>query len=143
MDKSRYLKTQIKGGDVLRAGILSCKGTFTLISDSGSYLHFAFRRPVGDDIWTNTDRVFVYSPTTHGCVYVGEFTNCQFRFTKKSEITKYSAEYRAIKYIEKLINNEISNPKLKIYSDIKGKNGESDDFYAEEVFNNRGVINDD
>ena len=144
MDKKRYLKTEIKSICGLRNEIESCKGTITLLSETG-HMHFIFRHESGecrDDFsrvfYRAFNRIFVFSPTPHGCAYVGEFTDCQFRFTEKSEFTKYSAEFRGIKYIEKILNHEILNPKLKIYTD-KASVCTSDDFYADKVFNFRGV----
>jgi hypothetical protein len=140
MDETRYLKHQIKSVVGLKSAIESCKGTITLMSDGG-HLHFAFRHPAkGDNLYGN-DRIFVYSPTTHGCEYIGEFTGFNFRFTKKSEVTKYSAEYRGIQYLQKIINREIPSPKLKIYIDTDSfEIGE--DFYADKVFNHRGIDGD-
>ena len=140
MDKGRYLKHKIQSTVGLRSAVESCKGTLTLMSDKG-HIHYVFRHFVGKCGWEDTDRIFVYSPTPHGCAYVGEFTGCKFRLTTKSEFTKYSAEFRGIQYIEKILNHEILNPKLEIYIDTDGFDN-SGDFYADKVFNFRGIDNE-
>ena len=142
MDTERYLKTEITDRGLLKACISTCVGTFTLLSENGNHIHYIFRRVTGNNTWTGTDRVFAYSPTTHGCVYLGEFTDFNFRLTKKSEVTKYSAEFRGLKYLEKLIRGEINKPKLKVYLDINTPT-EVDDVYADNVFNHRGINNND
>ena len=139
MDTKRYLKTEITSADELRNAIKSCKGTITLVADTG-YMHLVFRHCAGgwDLLYQVFKSIFVYSPTPHGCTYIGEFTDLKLRLTEKSEITKYSAEYRAVKYIEKILNGEIRNPKLRIFID-RTDVGTDEDTYADKVFNFRGM----
>lgn len=143
MDTKRYLKTEITSVEDLRKVIKSCKGTITVTSDTG-YMHLVFRHCAGgwDLFYQVFKSIFVYSPTPHGCTYIGEFTDLKFRFTEKSEVTKYSAEFRVMRYIERVLNNEIPQPKLKFYVDSNMSELDEDQ-YADKVFNFRGIETND